>query len=159
MKNAKLILDLGASPGSWSQYCLKENNSCKIVAIDLNPLTFSDPRLHFVQGSALETDLSQPEKYDLVLSDMAPKTTGMIDVDIANSLELSEMALTLAIQHLKPGGNFVVKIFMGDSFEEFDRRMKKAFKEVKRLRPESTRKHSKEIFFIGRQLIANAAVG
>jgi len=153
LTGANLILDLGAAPGSWTQYCLKQRPSAKVVAIDLSPVNVSDPRLHFIQSDIEAVDLSpffQERKADVVLSDMAPKTSGIHDRDVALSFELAQMALNSAYKWLKPGGNFVVKLFMGGSFEEFNREVKKAFTSVKLLRPESTRKHSREIFFIGK---------
>ncbi|MEZ4750719.1 MAG: RlmE family RNA methyltransferase [Bdellovibrionota bacterium] len=147
------VVDLGAAPGSWTQYCVRRLPKAKIVAIDLNPLKFNHPNVHFVQGSITDTDIGallDGKAADLVLSDMAPKTTGIHDTDVARSAELAEMALQTAVQVLKPGGSFVAKLFMGDSFEAYDVALKQHFGQVKKLRPESTRKHSREIFFIAK---------
>lgn len=155
LKGAKLILDLGASPGSWSQYCLKQLPNVKIIAVDISPLKIQDPRLTIFHKSIEDVDFASAlgtERPDVVLSDMAPKTSGIHDVDVAASYMLATLALDTAKLWLKPGGHFVAKLFMGDSFEEYDRSLKSLFKEVKRLRPESTRKQSREIFFIGKGL-------
>ncbi len=150
----KSVVDLGASPGSWTQYCLKKLNApAKIVSVDISPLGFSDPRVIFLQESIETVDLTPHiagGKVDLVLSDMAPKTSGQHDRDVALSTELAELALVTAQKFLKPGGGFVVKLFMGDSFEAYHKTLKKHFETVRILRPESTRKHSREVFLIGK---------
>lgn len=87
---------------------------------------------------------------DLVLSDMAPKTSGIHDRDTALSYELASCALQIASEQLKDGGAFVAKLFMGSEFEDFLKTMRAKFSEVKLLRPESTRKRSREIFFVGK---------
>ncbi|MCB0418545.1 MAG: RlmE family RNA methyltransferase [Bdellovibrionaceae bacterium] len=152
-QGVETIVDLGAAPGSWTQYCVRRVPKAKIVAIDLNPLKFSHPNVQFVQGSITETDMAvylDGKAADLVLSDMAPKTTGIHDTDVARSAELAEMALETALKVLRPGGSFVAKLFMGESFEAYDVALKKHFEIVKKLRPESTRKRSREIFFIAK---------
>ncbi len=134
------------------------------MAVDLSPLRVSDPRLQFFQKDINEMNWDETlhaEKADVVLSDMAPKTSGIHDRDVLLSFELASMALEVARKSLKPNGKFVVKIFMGDTFDEFEGLMKDSFKEVRRLRPETTRKHSREIYFIGKQLksIAPTSLG
>lgn len=159
LRNAKIIIDLGASPGSWTQYCLEQlkDPNGKIIAIDLAPLKISHPKLTFLQQSIEEATLESllgSELADVVLSDMAPKTSGMHDRDVALSLELATLALETAKKHLKPGGNFVAKLFMGHGFEEYHSEIKTHFHTVSLLRPESTRKHSREIFFIAKGYLA-----
>lgn len=152
----KRVIDLGAAPGSWTQYCLEKlPKESKIVACDLSPLGFQNDRVIFLQESIEAADIAGAmggEKADLVLSDMAPKTSGQHDRDVALSLELATMALNTAEKHLKRGGNFVVKVFMGSGFEEYQKLLKSKFEKVNLLRPESTRKQSREIFFIGKGL-------
>jgi 23S rRNA (uridine2552-2'-O)-methyltransferase len=155
LNGVRTVLDLGASPGSWTQYCLQKfpPGQGKIVAVDLAPLRVSDPRLVFYEKPIEELDLGEVfggEKVDLVLSDMAPKTSGIHDRDVYLSFELASLALQTAQRFLKPGGSFVAKLFMGESFEEYHAMVKASFATVKLLRPESTRKHSREIFFIGK---------
>lgn len=159
-QGVKRVLDLGAAPGSWTQYCLKKwaANQGKVIAVDLAPLGFEDPRVTFIQKPIQEVELQshlEGEKVDLVLSDMAPKTSGQHDRDVALSFELASLALDAAEKHLKKGGAFVVKLFMGDSFEEYHKTLKTRFQKVVLLRPESTRKHSREIFFIGKGFLGN----
>lgn len=150
---AKKILDLGASPGSWTQYCLEKAPLATVFAIDIAPIKVEHPRLKFLQVSIDGPELAEligQEKMDLVLSDMAPKTSGIHDRDVALSLELCDLALRSCGNYLRDGGNFVVKVFMGDDFEDYHERVKKVFREVRLLRPETTRKHSREIYLIGK---------
>ncbi len=153
LKGASLILDLGAAPGSWTQYCLKALPHCKVLAVDLSPLEVTHPNLVFFQESIETVDLAGAlgdRKVDLVLSDMAPRTSGQAARDVALSLDLAGMALASAEKHLKPGGTFVVKLFMGEGFEGYRQELKDRFQKVGLLRPESTRKQSREIFFIAK---------
>lgn len=147
-------MDLGAAPGSWTQYCLKKiPSSGKVIAIDLSPLGFTHPQVIFLQKAIEEVDLNQlvgDLAIDLVMSDMAPKTTGIHDTDCARSFDLAVVALEAAKRFLQPGGSFVVKLFMGESFEEYRKLLREVFNQVRIIRPESTRKHSREIFLIAK---------
>jgi 23S rRNA (uridine2552-2'-O)-methyltransferase len=147
---AQRVVDLGAAPGSWSQFVLRACPKAHIFAVDLSPLEVSSPRLTFVQADIETVDFAAllgPAKADVVLSDMAPKTSGIAARDTALSFELAQMALQVAKNHLKPGGHFVTKLFMGEDFENFRKMLREVFTSVSLLRPESTRKHSREIFF------------
>ncbi|NBX77224.1 MAG: RlmE family RNA methyltransferase [Proteobacteria bacterium] len=148
------VLDLGAAPGSWTQYCLKKIPAQgKVISVDLAPLGFSHPQVIFLQKPIEELDLAPvigDAQIDLVLSDMAPKTTGVHDTDVARSFDLASLALESAKCFLKPGGTFIVKLFMGDSFEEYRALLRASFDQVRILRPESTRKHSREVFFVAK---------
>ncbi len=95
-----------------------------------------------------QADLTE-KNYDVVLSDMAPKTTGRKDVDALRSFELCRAALDSACDLLAPGGNFVCKIFQGGDFKQFEADVKKRFKQCRIFKPESCRKSSKEIYIIG----------
>lgn len=156
LRNAHIIVDLGASPGSWTEYCLRTRPKARVVAIDLAEIRVTDDRLIFIRESIESVDLSKVIEgpVDVVLSDMAPKTSGVHDQDVYRSLELATLALETAHRFLRKGGSFVVKVFMGDGFEDFDRTMKLAFASVRRLRPDATRKHSREIYFIGKEFRA-----
>ncbi len=151
------VLDLGASPGSWSLFAAqKVGGEGKVVSIDLQPTETTFP----TQVSFYVDDILQPSvelnevlervgPFDLVLSDMAPKTTGIKFTDQARSLELAEAALEVALLRLKPQGDFVVKIFQGPDVPEFQRGLRNHFKAVKTFKPKSSRAESKEIFFVG----------
>lgn len=157
IKKNDIIVDLGASPGSWSQYCLKSlGQDGRLIGIDLTEITaIKDTRYTFYHEDIFK--MNWPEelakldvhKVDVVLSDMAPKTTGIKLTDQMRSLELCEMALQFSENYLCKGGKFVCKLFHGEHFKEFQVSMKKHFKRVEALKPESTRKISKEIFLIG----------
>ncbi len=153
-KGVRRILDLGAAPGSWTQYCLEKAPSAKIIACDLSELQVTDERITFLHQPIEEIDFAQHlgnEKVDLVLSDMAPRTSGLHDMDVLLSIELATCALTTAQKFLKPGGSFVVKVFMGSGFEDYQKLVKANFGHVRLIRPDSTRKQSREIFFVGKE--------
>jgi 23S rRNA (uridine2552-2'-O)-methyltransferase len=151
------VLDLGASPGSWSQYTSQKIGlQGKLLGIDLTKIFLSLPNAVFVKGDILTLDIPAVlEKngfngqFNAVISDMAPATTSNRFVDQMNSLELCEMALGIALRYLKPGGNFVCKIFDSGEVKGFTEEMKKHFKNIQILRPKSVQKSSKEIFLIG----------
>lgn len=150
-KGVRRVIDLGASPGSWTQYCLKKPQ-VTVFAVDLKPLELEDPRVHFHQGDAEEMDWATflgGEPVDLVLSDMAPNTSGNATRDTALSAALAEMARDVAVEHLNPGGSFVAKFFMGPDFEEYRNSLREHFSKVTVARPDSTRKQSREVFFVG----------
>ena len=153
--NVKTVIDLGASPGSWTQYCLEKlrGPGSRIIAVDLSPLKINDPRVLFIEGAIETVDLATAlggSQADLVLSDMAPQTSGIHERDTALSFELATLALDVARTFLRSGGVFVAKLFMGGEFESFQTALKKDFSTVRLLRPESTRKHSREIYFIAK---------
>jgi len=157
------ILDLGAAPGSWSQYASKKiGPSGKIVGIDLQDVNITLPNALFVKGDILEmgNDLENGALKDIVpaqtvLSDMAPKTTGIKLTDQLRSLALCEMALWIAKNTLAPGGNFVCKIFSSGDTMAFQKDLRNSFEKVKIVRPKSTRKESKEVFFVAQGFKAN----
>jgi len=157
LKPGQFLLDLGCSPGSWSQFASQKlGMKGKIMGIDLTAMKIQLPNAVFIQGNILETNLDEllkthemPEKLDGVISDMAPKTTGIRFTDQCRSLELCEMALYYARMYLKPGGYFICKIFDGPDIQHFRADMKKSFRKIEMVKPESTRKESKEFFFIG----------
>ena len=158
VKPGMKILDLGAAPGSWSQYCSKVIGlQGRVFGIDLQPIKLTLQNAFFTKADLRELNLDAAFEesqifppFDVVLSDMAPKTTGIHITDQARSLELCELALNIARRFLKPGGTFVAKLFHSSGFETYRDDLKKCFKQVEALRPDSTRKESKEIFLIGK---------
>lgn len=150
------VLDLGAAPGSWSQYASKQvGNRGRVLGLDLQPIKITLPNAAFVEADMRQLDLPEimtaqgiSPPFDVVLSDMAPKTTGVRITDQTRSLELCELALAAAEKFLRPRGTFVCKLFHGEEFETFRRLLRERFGKVEVLRPKSTRKESKEIFFI-----------
>jgi 23S rRNA (uridine2552-2'-O)-methyltransferase len=153
-RKGQRVLDLGAAPGSWSLYAAERIGSTgKLLAIDLAPLAAPAPgHVTFREGDALAldtADLSLFAPYDVVLSDMAPNTTGTREADQAKSFELFARALDVAAALLRPRGKFVGKIFMGSDFPEAKRRVKALFETERAIRPAGTRESSFEIFLVG----------
>ena len=157
-KGVKTVLDLGAAPGSWTQYCLEKlPPTGRIIAVDLNPINVVHPRVTFLQGSIEDLDLNSvvpSGKVEMVLSDMAPKTSGIHNTDVALSIELATLALDCCRKFLKPGGTFIVKVFMGPFFEDYQREIKSAFGSTRIFRPVSVRKQSREIYFLAKDFRA-----
>jgi len=154
LRKGQRVLDLGAAPGSWSQYAAERiAPSGKLLAVDLTPNAHGLPsNAKFFAGDVLELApeaFGELGPYDVVLSDMAPNTTGTRESDQARSFELFTRALELAGALLAPGGSFVGKIFMGPDFPAAKRRVKELFETERTIRPEGTRDSSFEIFLIG----------
>lgn len=151
------VLDLGAAPGSWSFYAAKKvGPKGEILAIDLLEIDIDLPR----QVTCLQSDILEPSEklisileqrqpFDLILSDIAPQTTGIKVRDQTKSLELAEAVLDYAKKYLISKGNFVVKIFTGPDVEEFKNELKLNFKRLKIFKPKSSRSESKESFLLG----------
>lgn len=151
------VLDLGSSPGSWSQYASRMvGEKGRVLGVDLSPMTVSLKNAVFIQADLRDLNLEEIFKehgfeppFDLVLSDMAPKTTGIRMTDQARSMELCELALDVARRFLKKDGHFVCKLFHSDDFTKLRDEIKKSFHKFEAVKPESTRKISKEIFLVG----------
>ena len=151
------VLDLGCSPGSWLLYAAElTGRHGKVFGIDLKPVKIQIPP----QAKTLEIDIltidgswieeqGLASRFNVVLSDMAPATTGNKALDATRSFQLCQAALTIAEMVLKPGGTFMCKIFQGEEFKEFSDAVKSQFKRHKIFKPQSSRKESKEIFIIG----------
>ncbi|MDA0764979.1 MAG: RlmE family RNA methyltransferase [Proteobacteria bacterium] len=152
-KNGISVIDLGASPGSWSQYIAKTVKSGRLVSIDLKNMEGIENTIQ-IKGDFTESD-SQKKikdlfngKVDVVVSDMAVNTTGIKDIDAIYTGELAIAAMNFSKEMLVKEGRFVSKIFLGSSFNEIVALGKKIFKEVKVFKPKSSRKESKESFII-----------
>ena len=157
INNGMSIVDLGAAPGSWSEFISRKFKNIKLVAIDLKELDKIE-NVTLIKGDF--TDLTTQkkiennfdEKINLVVSDMAVNTTGNKNVDSLVTGELSIEAMNFSIKILKKNGIFVSKIFMGSSFNEIVDSAKKNFKEFHVYKPPSSRKESKENFIICKNL-------
>jgi 23S rRNA (uridine2552-2'-O)-methyltransferase len=154
LKGGQRVLDLGAAPGSWSLYAAsKIGSSGRLLAIDLSPVSQAlPPGTTFLQGdinTMSDETLGMYAPYDVVLSDMAPKTTGNRVQDQARSFDLFSMAMETAARFSAPGGSFVGKIFMGPDFEHARKRLRELYGEVRVLRPEGVRSVSFEVFLVG----------
>ena len=157
LKNGISIVDLGAAPGSWSQFVSRKFKNTKIVSIDLKEIE-SIENTNQIKGDFTD-EIQQKKiidyfgnKIDVVLSDMAVNTTGNKNVDSLVTGELSIEALNFSTNTLKKKGSFVSKIFMGSSFNEIVEIAKKKFKEVHIFKPPASRKDSKENFIICKHL-------
>jgi len=146
------ILDLGCSPGSWLLYAAKlTGDRGRVIGIDLKPVKIqAAPNIEIINGDvfALDTGVLGTD-FNVVMSDMAPATTGHKAVDAARSAGLCEAALAIAQRVLLPGGSFVCKIFQGPDFNQFVNSVRAGFEKQKIFKPRSSRKASKEIFIIG----------
>ncbi|HLK36506.1 MAG TPA: RlmE family RNA methyltransferase [Polyangiaceae bacterium] len=148
------VLDLGAAPGSWAMYAARRIGATgRLLAVDLAPLAVAlPPGAEFLQGDALSLDddaLARFAPYDVVLSDMAPKTTGQRVTDQTRSFELFMRALAVAASLGGRGGAFVGKIFMSDDLPAARAELRRLYETERLLRPEGTRSVSTEIFAVG----------
>ena len=151
------IIDIGAAPGSWSQYASKTAKSGRLISIDLKEMEPIGNTLQ-IHGDFTEQETQDEimkhinNKVDVVMSDMAVNTTGIKNIDSIQTGELCKEAMVFAKDILKVNGFFISKIFMGGTFNEIVAEGKKYFKEVKVFKPKSSRKDSKESFIICQKL-------
>jgi 23S rRNA (uridine2552-2'-O)-methyltransferase len=156
-KPGALVLDLGCSPGSWSQYASQKiGGNGRVLGVDLKSVTVSLPNATFIEADLRDLKLEDVfvangfvPPFDLVISDMAPNTTGIKSADQARSFELCELSVDIAERFLKPGGHFVTKFFHSNDFEALRKQIQGRFKKVEIVKPDATRSISKEIFFVG----------
>lgn len=161
LKKGDKILDLGYHPGSWTQYCSRKvGDDGLVVGIDIRDL---NPKLQNLKNVSIFkkdindvktlAELGVEEPFDAVVSDMAPNTTGIKSVDQDRSLNLVEMVFYHLPQFLKPGGNFVIKVFDSNQARVYLKEQKKTFETLSYLKPKSTRNVSKEFFVIGNKYL------
>ena len=156
LKPGMVVVDLGATPGGWSQVAGNVvGDNGKVIALDLLPLQ-PLPRVEFIQGDFREDSVLQQleeklngKQIELVISDMAPNISGVDISDQARSIYLAELALEFAVQNLKPGGAFLVKVFQGVGFEEYVKLMRKHFAKVVSRKPKASRDRSSEVYMLG----------
>ncbi|BAN34764.1 MAG: RlmE family RNA methyltransferase [Gammaproteobacteria bacterium] len=159
LKSVTRVVDLGATPGGWSQVVAQKlAGQGKVIALDLLEM-LPLAGVTFIQGDFREdTVLAELVKaldgrpVDLVISDMAPNLSGVGLVDQARAMHLAELALEFALQHLKPGGSFLVKVFQGDGFDEYIRTMRGHFKQVATRKPKASRGRTNETFLLAKDL-------
>ena len=151
------VVDLGAAPGGWSQVAARMVAPAgRVIAIDLLDMA-ALPAVTFVRGdfsadsglAALEQALAGA-KADLVLSDMAPNITGIAAADQWRFMGLIELALDFSVKHLKPEGNFLVKVFQGAGFDAYVQALRQAFRTVHTRKPDASRKGSREVYLLGK---------
>lgn len=155
VKPGAKILELGASPGSWLRYCLQKiGRNGAIVAIDLEEPAFSlPPQVVFIKGDVLKIKVgeikSKTSSFDLVLSDLAPHTTGIKEIDQARSIELALRAMELSKELLRENGAILVKVFESGEISSLKSELLSFFTRVKLERPQAIRKGSSEIYLLG----------
>jgi len=156
-KNGISVIDLGAAPGSWSQYLSKKIKNSKVVSIDLREMEAINNIVQIKGDFTEEKNKSKIKDFfksnvDVVLSDMAVNTTGNKNIDSIYTGELCMEAMIFSRKILNNSGKFISKIFMGSTFNEIVAEAKLIFKEVKVFKPKSSRKNSKESFIICKNL-------
>jgi len=159
LRPGAVVVDLGAAPGSWCQVAVKRCGAAgKVFAVDMlpvEPIVGVDILLGDFTEDEILADLERRldgARVDAVLSDMAPNLSGVATVDQARSIHLCELALDFAAQHLKPGGQFVVKVFQGEGFMEFRKLMETVFGSVQVRKPKASRDRSAEVYLLGKGL-------
>lgn len=161
LKNGQVVVDLGAAPGSWSQYVMRDFPRSKVFAMDLleikpipgvvfyhGDFTTDDALEWLVEQLNLPADSTQHGSVDVVLSDMAPNTVGHKKTDHIRQMVLLEYAFDFALRALKPGGTFVAKSFTGGTTNELLKQIKEKFDTVHHMKPPSSRKDSVEMFIV-----------
>ncbi len=159
LKQGLTVIDLGAAPGGWSQVARQAvGDSGRVIAVDLLEMQ-PVAGVEFIRGDfgedpvlkALE-DMLGGQGVDLVLSDMAPNISGVAAVDQARSVGLAELALDFAVNHLKPKGNFLVKVFQGSGFDALVAEVRRRFVQVLIRKPEASRSRSNEVYVVAKGL-------
>ena len=156
-KGGLSVIDIGAAPGSWSQYALKASKNGKLISVDLKKMEPIGKSVQ-IKGDFTEEKTQEEiknnikDKVDVVMSDMAVDTTGIKNIDSIQTGELCKEAMNFAKDLMKENGYFISKIFMGGTFNEIVAEGKKYFREVKVFKPKSSRKDSKESFIICRKI-------
>jgi 23S rRNA (uridine2552-2'-O)-methyltransferase len=151
------VVDLGAAPGGWCQVAVPlVGESGRVIALDIlemEPIA----GVEFIRGDFTEDEplqalesLLDGEKADLVLSDMAPNMSGMAAIDQAKAMYLAELALEFVREHLKPGGDYVVKLFQGTDFDGYVRGVRSLFEKVQVRKPKASRPRSREVYLLAR---------
>ena len=153
LKNGISLIDLGAAPGSWSQYVSRNFKNTKLLSIDLKEMEKINNVYQIVGDFTVNESQAKikdhfKSKIDVVISDMAENTTGNKNLDVISTTELYKEAMFFSKEILKNNGTFISKIFMGSTFDEIIKKTKIIFKNVKVFKPVSSRKDSKESFII-----------
>ena len=158
MKTGDRVVDLGAAPGGWLQAAAKfVGPSGKVLGVDRQPIeAFHETNIILVQGDITSKEIHQrikeliPDRAHCIISDLAPRLSGIRDVDTARCLELNRTALAVATELLRPGGALLMKSFISQELQAFTLEIKTHFRSVERTRPEATRQSSSEFYFCAR---------
>ncbi len=157
LRPGMVVLDLGSTPGGWSQVVAPQLGSKgRLIASDILPMD-PIPHVHFIQGDFTEQEVFDQimaaldgAGVDLVMSDMAPNISGVDAADQAASMYLVELALDMAVKVLKSGGNFVTKVFHGEGYEDYLKALRPHFDKVVVRKPEASRSRSREVYVVGK---------
>jgi 23S rRNA (uridine2552-2'-O)-methyltransferase len=157
IKPGQVVVDLGATPGGWSQVAARlVGPKGLVLATDILPMD-SLAGVTFVQGDFREeqvlaemANILQDREVELVISDMLPNVTGIAAVDQPRSMHLCELALDYVHQALRPGGDFLIKVYQGEGFDDFLRQMRETFARVQSRKPSASRSISREVYLLGR---------
>lgn len=157
ISNGDVVVDLGAAPGGWIQAASRIiGKDGFVLGVDLKPIKpFLQNNIQTVIGDINEEETLQqilsilPEKADVVISDVSPNISGIWEVDHARQIALAEQSMKIALKVLKPSGNFFVKVFQGDMFDDFVKKVKEHFRVVKIVKPKASRAKSSEMFVLG----------
>lgn len=156
------VLDLGSAPGGWSQLAIKYvGNKGKVVASDILPMALIDG-VEFIQGDFTRQEVydeimattggQECNKFDVVLSDMAPSMSGHLSVDLPKAMYLSELALEIAQKSLQKDGYFCIKLFQGEGFDGFLNQCRQTFVKVNIIKPKASRPRSKEVYLFAHKI-------
>jgi len=160
IKEGDVVIDLGAAPGGWTQAARKiVGSEGFVLGVDLKPVEpFPEKNVRTIVGDITEPDITKqilemlPRKADAVISDVSPNISGIWELDHARQIDLAQKALEIALETLKPGGSFFVKVFQGDMLNDFISIVKRHFEDVKVIKPKASRARSSEIFILGMRL-------
>ncbi len=164
LQKEQWVLELGAAPGGWTAWLAQRLTRGRVIAVDPLPIAFSASNVEIVQGRVGQTDVDRriariltrgagpdPQRVDLVLSDMAPNISGIRATDQARAMELAELASGAAHRWLKPGGSLVVKIYQGEGIEEWLAETRRRFGRVRVVKPPASRPGSRENYAVARR--------
>ena len=162
IKPGDKVIDLGAAPGGWLQVAAKiVGQNGRVIGVDLQPMqSFAEHQVILLSGNIASKEIQQQITQLLsgpancVLSDLAPKLSGIRDADMARCLDLNRIALAVAIELLRPGGTLLVKSFISDDLQTFTAELKRYFSTVQRTKPDATRQGSSEFYFYAKGFTA-----
>ena len=154
INNSKNILELGSAPGGWSQVVFELKDTVKMYAFDLLDMKFKHPNMKFIKENFLTYDYSKiPHKFDLILSDIAPNTTGHQTTDHLRMSSIIEDIISVLYLIALPSSSFVFKIWKGSEEIDIINKLKKKYKKVSYFKPQSSRTKSSEIFIVAQKFI------
>jgi 23S rRNA (uridine2552-2'-O)-methyltransferase len=164
MRPGDAVVDLGAAPGGWLQVAARiVGQNGKVIGVDLQPIKpFNERNIIVLEGDIFSTEIKQKiqeligRPADSVISDLAPKLSGIRDADMARCLELNQTALNIAVNLLRPGGALLIKSFISNDLHSLTAGLKRYFSTVQRTKPEATRQGSSEFYFYAKGFSSNA---